>query len=65
MTSSVTGPTLGGSDGECARVARLLDDVDDVLVVHAHDVHVVDGQDPVAHVQLSAALRRRTVDDPT
>ena len=44
-------------------VSRVLDEVDNFPVVQVVDVHVVDGQDPVSHVQLPAALGRRALDD--
>lgn len=57
--------TLRRAYGEGAGVAGLLDDVDNVLVVHAHDVHVVDGEDAVSDVQLATPLCWAALDYPT
>ena len=51
--------TYWGSDSQRHAVAALLDQVDDVAVVQGVDVHVVDGEDPVADLQAAASLRRR------
>ena len=57
--------TYRGPDSQRHAVAALLDEVDDVAVVHAGDVDVVDRQDPVAHVETTAPLGRRPGDYPT
>ena len=56
-------PTLGRSNAEGDGVSRVLDDLHDVLVVHAHDVDAVDGQDAVSDVQLVTPLGRAVLDD--
>ena len=53
------------SDRHDDRVAGVLDEVDDVAVVHAGNVDVVDRQDPVTHVETTATLGRRSGDYPT
>ena len=57
--------TYRGPDSQRHAVAALLDEVDDVAVVHAGDVDVVDRQDPVTHVETTATLGRRSGDYPT
>ena len=42
--------TEGRPDGEDDRISRLLDEVDDVLVVHVGDVHSVHCHDPIPDV---------------
>ena len=54
--------TLRWSNGECALVAGLLDDIDNIFMMHAHDVHVVHGQNPISDVQLPTALGRASLD---
>ena len=51
--------TYWGSDSQRHAVPALLDQVDDVAVVQGVDVHVVDGEDAVTHLQPAAPLRRR------
>ena len=53
------------SDCHDDRVPGVLDEVDDVAVVHTGDVDVVDRQDPVTHVEPTAPLGRRPGDYPT
>ena len=53
------------SDCHDDRVPGVLDEVDDVAVVHAGNVDVVDRQDPVTHVEPTAPLGRRPGDYPT
>ena len=53
------------SDRHDDRVAGVLDEVDDVAVVHAGDVDVVDGQDPVSDVEPAATFRRGASNDST
>lgn len=43
-------------NGEGDRVARLLDEVDNVAVVESFDVYPVDGKDAVANVESPAPL---------
>lgn len=43
--------------------ARVLDELDDVGVRHADDGLAVHRQDPVAHLQLAAAVGRAALDD--
>ena len=52
--------TYWRSDRKGDTVAAVLDQVDNVAVVEAVDVHVVDCQDPVSNLQSAAALGRRT-----
>ena len=42
--------TLRWSYSESALVTGLLDDVDNIFMMHAHDVHVVHGQNPISDV---------------
>ena len=53
------------SDCHDDRVPGVLDEVDDVAVVHAGDVDVVDGQDPVSDVEPAATFRRGASNDST
>ena len=53
------------SDRHDDRVAGVLDEVNDVAVVHAGDVDVVDGQDPVSDVEPAATLRWGACNDST
>ena len=46
------------SYGESDAVAALLDEVDDVPVVEGVDLHMVDGEDPVADLEPAAPLCR-------
>ena len=62
---STSALTYWVSDCHDDRVPGVLDEVDDVAVVHAGNVDVVDGQDPVTHVETTATLGRRSGDYPT
>ena len=56
--------TDGRSNSQDNAVAGVFDEIDDFSVVHLVDVHVIDGQDPVADVQPPATFGRRPGDDP-
>ena len=65
MTSATCMFTLWWADGERDAEAGVFDDVDDVLVMHVHDVGGVDGEDAVADLQSPAPRRRALLDDAT
>lgn len=44
------------ADGEGNRIARLLDEVDNVAVVEGLDVHPIDSQNTVANIESSTTL---------
>lgn len=48
--------TYGGPHSQGDWVSRVLDEVDDVLVVHVGDIHPIDGQDPVPHMKTPTPL---------
>lgn len=52
----------GIADCQCDRVARVLDEIDDVLVAGVCDVDVIDGQYVIADVQPAATFGRRALD---
>ena len=54
--------TLRWSYSESALVAGFLDDVDNIFMMHAHDVHVIHGQNPISDVQFPAALGGASLD---
>ena len=65
LTSATCMFTLRWADGERDAEAGVFDDVDDVLVMHVHDVGGVDGEDAVADLQSPAPRRRALLDDAT
>lgn len=60
-----TSLTYGGPHGQGDRVPSVLDQVDDVLMMHVGDIHPIDGQDPVPHMETPTPLSRTVLYDFT
>ena len=50
-------------NGECDRVSRVFDEVDNVAVMQSWNVMAIDGQDTIAHVKARATLSWTVAND--